>query len=68
MSLKISQKKVKWVWSLGQYLGQIRSNVGEKNPKKLALSMGFFPILHEEYISKQGVVVMEISKWRLKPK
>ena len=40
-------KKVKWVWSLGQTLGQIRSNVVKK-AKELV-----FHILHEAYIYKQ---------------
>ena len=30
--------------------------------------MGFFQILHEEYIQKQEVEVMEIHKWKLKAK
>ena len=42
-----SAKKVKWVWSLGQNLGQIRSIVVKKQ-KNWPLSMGFFQILHEE--------------------
>ena len=34
--------------------------------KKLALSIGFFHILYEEYIYKQKVVVIEIPEWTLK--
>ena len=30
--------------------------------------MGFFQILHEEYIQKQEIVVMEIHEWKLKAK
>ena len=30
--------------------------------------MGFFCILYEEYILKQGVVVTEIPDWKLKAK
>ena len=41
----------------------------EKKTKKLALSMGFFQILHEEFIkSKKYVVVIEIPDWKLKAK
>ena len=30
--------------------------------------MGFFHILHEKYIQKQEVVVIEIPEWKLKAK
>ena len=48
-----SAKKVKWVWSLGQYLGQIRSNVVKKKTNKLVFQWGFFHILYEVHICKQ---------------
>ena len=38
--------------SLGQNLGQIRSNIMKKK-KGTGISMGFFHILHEVYIYKQ---------------
>ena len=44
---------MKCVWSLGQNLGQIRSNVVKKKTKKLVFFMVFFHILHEVYINKQ---------------
>ena len=44
-----SAKKVNWVWSLGQNLGQISSNVVKKN-KETCISMAFFHILQEVYI------------------
>ena len=47
-----SAKKGKWVWSLGQNLGQSKSNVVKK-AKKLVFQWGFFQILHEVYIYKQ---------------
>ena len=40
ISLEISQKKVKWVWSVGQKLSQIWYNVVEKQ-RKTGISMGF---------------------------
>ena len=45
-------KKLKWVWSLGQNVGQIRSNLVKK-PTGIGIWMGFFHILHEVYIYKQ---------------
>ena len=43
---------------LGQNLGQIKFNVMKK-VKKLALLLGFSPILHGEYILKQEAVVVQ---------
>ena len=51
---------------LGPNLGQIRSNVVKKKVKKLALSIGFSHILHEEYILKQEVVVAQTPEWKFK--
>ena len=34
--------------------------------KKLALSIGFSHILHEEYILKQEVVVVQTPEWKFK--
>ena len=50
---------------LGQNLSQIRSNVLKK-VKNLALSIIFFHILHEEYILKQEVVVVQTPEWKCK--
>ena len=50
---------------LGQNLGQIRSNV-VKNIKKRALLIGFFHILHGEYLLKQKVVVVQTPEWKFK--
>ena len=61
-----SAKKVKWAWSLGQNLGQIRSNFVKK--QRHWYFNGFFHILHEVYIYKQEVVVIEIPDWKLKTK
>ena len=51
------------VW--GQNLGQIRSNVVKK-VKKWALSIGFFYILHGEYLLKQKVVAVKTSESKFK--
>ena len=50
---------------LGQNLSQISSNVVKK-VKKLALSIIFFHILHEEYILKQEVVLVQTPEWKCK--
>ena len=60
-------KKVKWVWYLGLNLGETRSNIVNKT-KKLVFQWGFFHILHEVYICKLKVVVIEIPEWKLKAK
>ena len=49
---------------LGQNLGQIRSDVVKK-VKKQALSIGFFHILHVEYLLKQILVVLQSFEWKL---
>ena len=46
-----SAKKAKWVWSLRQNLGQIRSNVVKEQTNWYFNR--FFHILHEVYIYKQ---------------
>ena len=51
-------KKIRVGVVLGQNLGQIRLNIVKKL-KKQALSIGFFHILHEEYILKQKAVVLQ---------
>ena len=51
--------------ALGQNLGQIRLNIVKKL-KKQALSIGFFYILHEEYILKQKAVVLQTPEWKCK--
>ena len=50
---------------LGQNLDQIRPNVVKK-VKKRALSIGFFHILHGEYLLKQKVVVVQTPEWKCK--
>ena len=60
-----SQQKNKVDEVLGQNLGQIMSNV-MKEVNKLALSIGFFHILHGEYILKQEVLVAKTPKWKSK--
>ena len=53
---------------LGQYLGQIRSNVMKK-VKKQALSIVFFHILNGEYLlhgEKQKAVVVQTPEWKCK--
>ena len=37
-----------------------------KEVNKLALSIGFFHILHGEYILKQEVLVLKTPKWKSK--
>ena len=50
---------------LGQNLGQIMPNV-KKKVKKRALSLGFFRILHREYLLKLKVVVVNTPEWKFK--
>ena len=38
----------------------------KKKKKKLALSICFFPILHEECIQKQQAMVIQIPQWEFK--
>ena len=38
----------------------------KKKKKKLALSICFFPILHEKYIQKQQAMVIQIPQWEFK--
>ena len=49
---------------LRQNLGQTKSNVVKK-VKKLALSIGFFHILHGEYLLKHKVVFVQ-TLWKFK--
>ena len=42
ISLEISWKKVKWVWSLEQNLGQIRSNFGGEKQRNWHYPWAFF--------------------------
>ena len=58
-------KKFKVGVVLGQNLGQIRYNVVKKI-KKQALSIGLFHILHEEYLLKHKVLVVQTLKWKFK--
>ena len=52
---------------LEQNLGQIRSiQCCEKSKEKLALSIGFFPYFHGEYLFKHKVVVVQIPEWKFK--
>ena len=56
-------KKVKWVWSLRQNLGQIRSNV-VKITKELVFQWGFF---HMRYtFTNKTAVVIETPEWKVK--
>ena len=47
---------------LGQNLGQIMSNVVKK-VKKQAILLGFFHILHGDYLLKQEAVVAKPPEW-----
>ena len=49
----------------GQNLSQISSNVVKK-VTKLALLVGFFHILHEEYLLNSKVVVVQTPEGKLK--
>ena len=42
------------------------SNNVVKKVKKLALSIGFFHILHGKYLLKHKVVVVQIPEWKFK--
>ena len=55
------------MWSLGQNLDQIRSNVVKKQ-RNWPFNRFFFHILHEVYISKQDAVGIEIPEWKLQAK
>ena len=56
-------KKLKVGLVLGQNLGQIKLFV--KKAKKQVLSLGFFHILHREYLLKQKVVIVKPPEWKL---
>ena len=56
------------MWSLGQNLGQVWSNVKKKQIKTVISVRFFFNILHEVYICKHEVVFIEISEWKLMDK
>ena len=58
-------KKIKVGVILGQNLGQIRSNVVQK-VKEQALSIGFFHMLHREYLLKQKAVVVQTAEWKVR--
>ena len=46
-------------------MGQIRSDV-VKEVRKWGLSIGFFHILHVEYLFKEKVVVVQTPEWIFK--
>ena len=46
-------------------MGQIRSSVVKK-VRKWSLSIGFFHTLHEEYLLKEKVVVVQTPEWIFK--
>ena len=46
-------------------MGQIRSSVVKK-VRKWSLSIGFFHTLHEEYLLKGKVVVVQTPEWIFK--
>ena len=58
-------KKIKVGMILGQNLHRIRPNVTKK-VKKQALTIRFFYILHEEYLLKQKVVLVQTPQWKFK--
>ena len=51
----------------GAKCDQIRSNVVKKTPRSWYFN-GFFHMLHNVYIYKQQVVVIEIPAWKVKAK
>ena len=51
--------------ALGQNLGQIRSNVVQK-VKERVLLIGFFHMLHREYLLKQKAVVVQTAEWKVR--
>ena len=51
---------------LGQNLGQIRPNFVKKNKETGINNTFFFHILHEEYLLKQKLVVVQILEWNLR--
>ena len=59
------QKKPKWVWSWGKIWAKLGPMLTKK-VKKMALSIGFSHILHEEYILKQEVVVVQTPEQKFK--
>ena len=60
-----SPKKVKWVWSLGQNLGQIGFNVVKKKTKKRYFN-GFFSYFAWGIHLQLRSMVIEIAEWKLK--
>ena len=60
-----SAKKIKVGVALGQNLGQIRSNVVQK-VKERVLLIGFFHMLHREYLLKQKAVVVQTAEWKVR--
>ena len=66
ISLEISQKKVNWVWCLGQNLGHMVANMLWKN-KENQLSQWVFFIFCMRYIFTSTKHV-EIPEWKLKAK
>ena len=58
-------KKIKVGVVLGQNLGQIRPNVVKKS-KERGIIDSFSHILHEEYLLKQKIVVLQTYEWKFK--
>ena len=70
ISLEISQKKVKWLWSLSKIWAKLGPMLWKKN-KEAGISRVFFIISMRYiglYIQKQEVVVVEITELKLKAK
>ena len=53
------------MWSWGKIWAKLGPMLCKKE-KKLALSIGFFHILHGEYILKQEVVVVKTPEWKFR--
>ena len=51
---------------LRQNLGQTKLNVVKKSKETGILSIGFFHILHGEYLLKEKVVIVQTPGWKCK--
>ena len=60
----IGNQKKKWVWSWGKIWVKLGPML--QKSKKLALSIDIFHILHEEYLLKHKVVVVQTPEWEFK--
>ena len=61
-----TSKKIKVDVVLGQNFGKTKLNVVKKSKETGILSIGFFHILHGEYLLKEKVVIVQTPGWKCK--